>query len=74
MRTTLTLDDDLLRAVKAIAQARDVSIGTVLSELVRKGLSAPAGRKTRNGLPVFPVPDAPRPITLEDVKKIEDLP
>jgi hypothetical protein len=50
MRTTLTIDDDLLRAAKAIAQARAVSIGTILSELARKGLAAPAGRKNRNGL------------------------
>jgi len=74
MRTTLSLDDDLLRAARALAQARDVSIGAVISELARKGLAAPAGGRTRNGLPLFPVPKTARPITIEDVKKAEDQP
>jgi hypothetical protein len=74
MRTTLSIDDDLLNAAKALAQARSVSIGAVISDLVRKGLSGPPPAKTRNGLPVFITPLESRPITLENVKKAEDVP
>jgi predicted nucleic acid-binding protein len=34
MRTTLNLDEDLLRAVRSIANERGESIGTVVSSLV----------------------------------------
>lgn len=74
MRTTLSIDDDLLCAAKALALARSVSVGTVISDLMRKGLSAPSATKTRNGLPLFALPPGARPLTLEDVKKAEDLP
>lgn len=41
MRTTLSLDDDVLRAAKDIARARGVSLGTVVSQLMRESLTAP---------------------------------
>jgi hypothetical protein len=74
MRTTLTIDDDLLMAAKSLAQSRSVSVGTVISELARKGLRAPVRIRRRNGFPVIDVPKTARPITPEDVKKIEDEP
>lgn len=74
MRTTLTIDDDLLMAAKSLAQSRSVSVGKVISELARKGLQAPAQTRRKNGFPIFEVSKNARPITLEDVKKIEDEP
>ncbi len=72
MRTTLVIDDDLIAAAKSIAEARSVSIGHVLSELARKGLTAPNPMTRRNGFPVFDVPvDAPA-ITPQDVKRAEE--
>jgi negative regulator of replication initiation len=41
MRTTLSLDDDVFREVKAYAKRRDVAIGKAVSELVRRGLHVP---------------------------------
>src|ERR1700681_2868788 len=41
MRITLTLDDDVLAAARALAAQRGVPIGTVVSDLARRGL-APA--------------------------------
>jgi hypothetical protein len=35
MRTTLSLDDDVFREVKAYAESRDVAIGKAVSELVQ---------------------------------------
>ncbi|MDY0312682.1 MAG: hypothetical protein RBR20_11210 [Desulfobacterales bacterium] len=73
MRTTLSIDDDLLAAAKALAQARSVSVGTIVSALMRKGLQSKLDMERKSGLPVFKVGLDARPITLEDVKKLEDL-
>ncbi len=72
MRTTLNIDDDLLLTARSIAAAKSSSIGVVISELARKGLERSTTRKNINGFPVFPVPAGAQPITLEDVKKLED--
>jgi hypothetical protein len=40
MRTTLDIDADILKAVKALADAERKTMGQVLSELVRRGLRA----------------------------------
>lgn len=74
MRTTLTIDDDLLAAARALARAKSESVGRVLSDLARRGLSA-TPRVAKNGkgmVPVFDVPPGAHPITLDDVKKLED--
>ncbi len=72
MRTTITIDDDILAAAKALARTRSVSVGAVISELARKGMNSPARMIRKNGFPVFSVPPTAHPITLEDVKKIKD--
>ncbi len=72
MRTTLTIDDDLLAAAKTLARERSVPVGRVISELARKGLREPTRTRMRNGLPVFSLPDNARAIVLEDVKRLED--
>ena len=46
MRTTLSLDDDVFREVKAYAERRDVAIGKAVSALVRRGLHAPLQTST----------------------------
>ncbi|MBN2496420.1 MAG: type II toxin-antitoxin system VapB family antitoxin [Deltaproteobacteria bacterium] len=74
MRTTINIDDDLLEAARALARARGVSLGAVLSELVRRGMRRRSGKLSESGFPVFEVsPDAP-PITAERVEQIEALP
>ena len=72
MRTTLTIDDDLLTAAKSLARTRAVSVGKVISDLARKGMRSPGRLRRRDGFPVFSVPPGARAITLEDVGKIED--
>jgi len=60
MRTTVTLDDDVLEAVRARARASGKKLGDVLSELVRQGLLASAESRAKSGLPVFKIrPNAP---------------
>ena len=41
MRTTITIDDDVLLAAKDLARRDGSSIGAVISELARKGLHGP---------------------------------
>ncbi len=41
MRTTLSIDDDVLFAAKSIAQSEGRSLGEVLSELARRALQEP---------------------------------
>jgi hypothetical protein len=71
MRTTLSLDDDVFRLVKTYAESRSVAMGKALSELVRRGLSAPPKTRVVNGLVVFDVPEDSEPVTTELVKRLE---
>lgn len=74
MRTTLVIDDDLYAAAKTVAKARDVSIGKALSDLARQGLQAMqrAEDSATDAMPVFRSPAGAPPITLEDVKQLEE--
>jgi len=40
MRTTLTIDSDVLYAAKEIAKAKNCTAGTVISDFFRRGLTA----------------------------------
>lgn len=42
MRTTLEIDDTVLAAARSLARSRGISVGAAISELARRGLSAPA--------------------------------
>jgi hypothetical protein len=71
MRTTLTLDDDVLAAARALAAQRGVAIGAVVSELARRGLAAAhQPSATRNGIRLFPVQPDADPVTPELVKTL----
>lgn len=70
MRTTLVLDDDVLDSARALAERRGVSIGTVVSELARKGLSAPEPGARRNGILLFPVQADAGVVTPEIVREL----
>ena len=56
MRTTINIDDDVLRAVKELARMHDQTIGAALSGLARRALEAhtPEAKAVRNGVPVLP--------------------
>ena len=59
MRTTITIDDDVLADVRDIARAEGRSLGAVVSDLLRRSLR-PVSIRTDEGLPTFDVPaDAP---------------
>lgn len=58
MRTTLDIDEDVLRAAKEIARRQHRTAGAVISELTRKALTAPPpaarGRSSVHGFRPFP--------------------
>jgi hypothetical protein len=58
MRTTLDIDDDVLRAAKELARREKKTAGAVISELARRALTAapPTDRepKARHGFRPFP--------------------
>lgn len=73
MRTTVRIDDDLLDAARAVAVQRKTSLGRVLSDWIRKSLTAPGKvQQRKGGFPVFRVPDGARPVTLETVRRAEE--
>lgn len=53
MRTTLTLDDDVLRSVKRYAESRSLTLGEAVSDLVQRALTVPRPTKEVNGVQVF---------------------
>ncbi|RBP09234.1 hypothetical protein DFR50_12271 [Roseiarcus fermentans] len=69
MRTTLTIDDDVLTAAKAIARQ---SVGEVVSELARRALRRPATARERNGVPLLQRGPDDAPVTLEIVNALRD--
>ncbi len=75
MRTTLTIDSDLLHVVRELARSRGSSIGKVLSELARRALEPRRAGALRNGVPLMPrrPKGAPRP-TLALVNRLRDEP
>jgi hypothetical protein len=72
MRTTLTLDPDIMSAARQIAAAKSKSIGEVISELARRGREARGEVGTRQGFPVFQVTKGAAPLTPDDVRRDED--
>jgi hypothetical protein len=71
MRTTLELDDDVLAAARELAADRRSSLGSVISELARRGLT-PAQVETDGDMPVIRVPAGAPPITPEMVRRALD--
>lgn len=72
MRTTLDLDEDVLLAAKELARKRGLTVGQVVSDLVRQSLTRQVRTDTRNGLPQFPIQPDAGIVTLELVNHLRD--
>jgi hypothetical protein len=73
MRTTLDLDDDVLRAVKQVAAATGKTAGEAASELIRRGLTEVRQLQQCDGLLLFPEPTAGVRVTVELVNRLFDV-
>jgi hypothetical protein len=71
VRTTLNLDDDVVAAARELAAGEKRSLGSVISELARRGLT-PARVDSNGDLPVIRVPPGTPPITPEMVRRALD--
>jgi hypothetical protein len=72
MRTTLTIDDDVLIAAKAIADEEGRSIGDVVSDLARRALRRPEPSAHRNGMTLLARGEDRAVVTLEVVNTLRD--
>ena len=72
MRTTVTIDDDVLAVARALAEQQGISLGGALTELARRGFRT--GRQSRRP-GVFDVDPDAGPITSEGVyRAMRDFP
>ncbi len=75
MRTTVTIDDDVLAVARALAARKRISLGSALSELARRRLENAAASVDNGDGSMFAVPPDAEPITAEDVyRAIRDSP
>ena len=73
MRTTLTLDDDVLAAAKGLAARQHKTVGEIISALARQALQpAKVSRGFRNGVPLLPTRPGALPVTPEFVNQLRD--
>lgn len=72
MRTTLTIDDDVLAAAKQFADARGLTLGEAISQLARATLTERRRHSTRNGIVLLPAPTGAAKATLDDVNALRD--
>ena len=70
-RTTINLDSDILKSARSYAKYRSLTLGRAVSELLRRGLTAPVPTKEINGILVFDVPVGAPKVTTEHVRNIE---
>lgn len=73
MRTTLSIDDDVMLAAKAMAEHRRTTVGAVISQPARQGLRpSEQAATTRHGLPIYDRKDRSVVITLDLVNALRD--
>ncbi len=73
MRTTMSIDDDVLTAARGLAALQHKSVGEVISELTRQALRPNVQRgKARNGVPLQPVRAGAAAVTQELVNQMRD--
>ncbi len=71
MRIMLSIDDDVLIAVKRIAALQRKSIGGIISSLARQSLHVTATNfQTRNGVPLLKVCKGSPRVTSELVRRL----
>lgn len=72
MRTTIDIEEDVLRAAKEIARQRRMTVGQVLSDLARKSLTRKSPVSKKHGVPLFPIQRDAGVVTLELVNQLRD--
>ena len=71
-RTTLTLEDDVIRMAKAHAARHNLTLGEAVSELVRQGAERPLVTEERSGLRVVRLARRSPKVTTALVETLRD--
>jgi hypothetical protein len=71
-RTTLSLEDDAIRAAKAHARRHRLTLGQAVSDLVRLGIERPLVTAERNGLHVVRLGRRSPTVTVTAVNALRD--
>jgi hypothetical protein len=75
MRTTLSIDDDVLSAAREMAVMQKRALGDVISAFARRGLiPIESSRRTRNGVPLLAVRAGSKRVTSEVVYQLQEGP
>ena len=73
MRTTLTIDDDVLFAARQRVATTGENLGQAISAMARLGLAATSQEiGLRNGITLMPVRSGSTRVTLEEVNRLRD--
>lgn len=74
MRTTVDIEDDVLRIVQSQAESKQCSLGKIISDLLRQVLSSDhSGPKIKNGVPLLDHAGEPGlPVTNEQINAIKN--
>ncbi len=73
MRTTLSIDDDVLAAAREMAAMERKSVGEVISILARNALRpTTSSGATRNGIPLLAVREGAPRVTSEVVRQLQE--
>jgi hypothetical protein len=75
MRTTLSIDDDVLEVARCMAEAQNIALGAAISYLARRGIPEIELKMADDGFLIFDVPDDFPKLTVEDVRReLADFP
>jgi hypothetical protein len=74
MRTTLEIDDDVMRAAREMARLKNQGIGRMISDLARRGLAPEASPvvEIEDGIPVWKHGPGAVAVTSEMVRNLAD--
>ena len=72
MRTTLTIDDDVLSVARKLADVKGISLGQAISELARTTLAASGQQEDRNGISLLPRNAGAKGATMDEVNRLRD--
>ncbi len=74
MRTTLDIDEDLLRLAKHVANERQESLGKVVSSFIRQGLQpAPAKAAVTGAIPILARKPGAQPVTSQAIRDLLEV-
>ncbi len=72
VRTTIDIEDDVLTAVKERSRLQGLTLGVVITQLIRRGLEPATSTPVEmmDGIPTLMHAKRPAPVTAEMVKQL----